>query len=90
LLPICSTVTSPWRYFLDVTEALILAVNAAFVLTLAGPVLHQTLALYEGSGEDSWGDGDTGIDLDVHSAAGDNVRDVLSAWFLLRWRWERV
>jgi len=49
--------------------------NVAFTLTLADPVLHQIPVLYEGGGEDSWGDGDTGIDLDMHSTAGDNVRD---------------
>ena len=39
------------------------------------PVLHQSPVVYEGSGENSWGDGDTGIDLDTHSAAGDNAGD---------------
>ena len=48
---------------------MILIVNAAFALTLVDPVLHQISVLYEG--------GDTGIDLDMHSAAGDNVGDFL-------------
>ena len=55
-------------------EALILIVNVAFSLTLADPVLHQIPVLYKGS-ENSWGDGDTGIDLDMHPAVGDNFGD---------------
>ena len=50
--------------------------NVAFSLTLADPVLHQIPVLYKGS-ENSWGDGDTGIDLDMHPAVGDNFGDFL-------------
>ena len=55
-------------------EALILIVNVAFSLTLADPVLHQIPVLYKGS-ENSWGDADTGIDLDMHPAVGDNFSE---------------
>ena len=50
--------------------------NVAFSLILADPVLHQIPVLYKGS-ENSWGDGDTGIDLDMHPAIGDNFGDFL-------------
>ena len=75
--PICNAVASPSPYLLDVAEDLTLIVNVAITLTLADPVLHQIPVFYEGSGENSRGDGDTGIDLDVHSAAEDNIGDFL-------------
>jgi len=52
-------------------------VNVAFAPALTDPVLHQSPVLYVGGGENSWGDGDTGINPDMHSAAGDNVGDFL-------------
>jgi len=63
LLQICDTATSPSPYLLDVAEALILTVNVALALTLANPVLYRIPVLYKSS-KDSWGDGDTGIDLE--------------------------
>lgn len=52
---------------------MILTVNVAFALSLVDPILHQSLIFYEDSGENFWSDGDTDIDLDMHSAAGDNI-----------------
>jgi len=75
--PICNAVTSPSPYLPDVADALTLIANVAIALTLADPVLHQIPVFYEGSGENSWGDGDIGIDLDMHLAAEDNIGDFL-------------
>jgi len=66
LHPICNAVTSPSPYLLDVAEALICECGLGSH-PCADPVLHQNPVFYEGSGENSCGNWDTGIGLDVRS-----------------------